>query len=332
MFEDLKGIEKGREEKTREYVLEHLIEAEKEISAELLPHFKTMLRSGLRAEMHKKLKNKLKDIGFNETDLKNYIYANANRDNEINPARVLGMYTGCLLTLLTQRNKEENKETLFYINGKGNNFPYLLTHVEEFDAVVVDNFKGDRICEGIGRLGKAGFVAVKNIKGTEILHAAAHAGNIDLILAYDLEGDASLWNIASYDGNAGIAAARKIKGDRLMWDLAEGNQNPRIALVVGDNIVGDMPFVKVTDRIGNGQVNKILYGWQRGRHTVYEHKMDQDKVIDRSQSASRFVAEMKKYKIYDMFELLAEMTEENSIENINKIRALYKTVEPLLEK
>jgi len=336
MFEDLKGIEKEREERKREHTLEKLIEAGKKIIYEVMPGFKQKFRVEIRDEMQEKLDIELKDVKYTENDIKEYIYANANKDIEMNPARILGIYTGCLLTLLTQRNKKENKETILYLDGKENRFDYLFSHAKHFDAVVLDNFKGERICEGIARQGKAGLIAVKNIEGDAVLYAAAHTGIMNLILAYDLKGDSSLWNIAMHGGTAGIAAARSVEGNNLMWNLAEKEDvlgaESRIGLAIGDIITGDNPFTRTQIPQEYGKINKLLYGWQSGLHTINKYTMDKNKVIQHSQTPNKFTEEMKKYRMYEIFDLLKEMNEENHMKNIKKIREIYKTVEPMLWK
>ena len=334
MFEDLKGIEKGREERKRKHNLEHLIEAGEKIIDEVMPGFKLKFRVETRDEMQEKTGTELKDVKYNENDIKAYIYANANKELETNPARILGIYTGCLLTILTQRNKKKDKETILYINGKGNRFDYLFSHAKHFDAVVLDNFKGERICEGIARQGKAGLIAVKNIEGNATLYAAAHAGIMDLILAYDLKEDAPLWKIAMHGGIVGIAAARSVEGNQLMWNLAEKadilGAESRIGLAIGDIITGDNPFTRTQIPQEYGKINKLLYGWQSGLHTINKYTMDKNKVIQHSQTPNKFTEEMKKYRMYEIFDLLKEMNEENHMKNIKKIREIYKTVEPML--
>jgi len=98
--------------------------------------------------------DQLKGIEFNENDLQMFIYAKAST-NDLEPysleATALGRFSGVLLDLLTERNKEQDRGTRFYVNGHGQTFNHLFAHAKDVDSVVVDNFRGDNICANITR-------------------------------------------------------------------------------------------------------------------------------------------------------------------------------------
>ena len=92
----------------------------------------------------------LKETSLTEQDIKEFVLATSNIEMPSIDHRVaLGIYSGCLLTLLAERNKREGKETKFHINGHGNRFDYLFIGVNGLDEIIVQRFSGDDILNNI---------------------------------------------------------------------------------------------------------------------------------------------------------------------------------------
>ncbi|MBT5022164.1 hypothetical protein HON01_05045, partial [Candidatus Woesearchaeota archaeon] len=111
----------------------------------------------------------LNEVNFNNADLTNFIFSRINSDCDELEAKIVGMYSSALLEILTENNREKNLSTRFYINGDGNEFDYLFFGVCNFDELIVDNFKGNNICEGACSGGNTGnFLALLNLEGDNI--------------------------------------------------------------------------------------------------------------------------------------------------------------------
>lgn len=135
--------------------------------------------------LYNRLRQELAEVDFNVDDLVNFILARIDRENNgslwqiishqrnESPQFALGVYTGCLLHILTERNRSIGKPTNVYIDGKGAPFPFLFAFAKEFDEIVVENFKGDYICSFVGSFeGHGGTVVVTNCEGNNLLDEA----------------------------------------------------------------------------------------------------------------------------------------------------------------
>jgi hypothetical protein len=102
-------------------------------------------------EYYTKVYNKIKSDApvFSEKDLDDYVISQSNHDFGPNNSLFQGIYTSCLLELLTRINQSEGKRTKVHINGKGNKFPFLFGIARTADEVIIEHFVGDSICRNM---------------------------------------------------------------------------------------------------------------------------------------------------------------------------------------
>ena len=60
------------------------------------------------------VKKQLDNVEFDEDDLRLWIQMNCDLDVHYNIVSALGLYSGALLQLLTERNREKDNETIFF--------------------------------------------------------------------------------------------------------------------------------------------------------------------------------------------------------------------------
>jgi len=163
----------------------------------------------LYSAMYDYVKNNfLRNVMFTEDDLRAFVITKAFSKNDESDKKIglynghdvdktkirPGMYSGCLLQLLTERNKKAGRNTKFYVNGQGLKFNFLFTYAKHIDEVIVDNFKGDCLCEGIAsQNGSANSVAVINCKNADnengsVGHIGAHDGIVGSVIVLNHEG------------------------------------------------------------------------------------------------------------------------------------------------
>jgi len=261
LFDDLRDIDEARGITIREQTtLEKLLEAE----TKLIHHETQGWRKNVLVEFgrfrggyeffYERLTQLLGNIKFTEIDLKEFILAKANTDYQEDYSAALGLFTGCLLEILTKRNTEEGKRTIVYINGQGNKFDYLFSHARAVDTLVVDNFRGDNICYNISNSldKRAKTIAVLNISGDRT--CAGVNGHIWNLFIIDCYGDYIASRISERSENAGIRNCYIINanGNYIANKLAaEGKIN--YVFIVNEN--GNVNLGDVTAR--NGSINTL---------------------------------------------------------------------------
>lgn len=198
MIEKLKGINKEREIKERESTsLEKLLEIGKKIvrkyAVKLPAHFQRFYDEFKLdkldepyEDIYQELKcRELKGIDFSKTDLQNLVLSFVNNNSDNYEAIILGLYTGNLLHMLTQRNKEQGKRTNIYINGYGNRFDYLFFYAKVGNNLIVENFKGNWICAFVGHREKR----VNRVIGKDIIGSNSfHSSKIDHLVLINIDG------------------------------------------------------------------------------------------------------------------------------------------------
>src|SRR3989338_4371559 len=209
-------------------------------------------------ELYKKLKEQeLNDVYFTEEDLRTFILSNVNNNLDINTSQCLGLFTGCLLHFLTERNAHAGEITRFYINGNGNRFDYLFLGAKYIHDLFVENFYGDNICKAIANNGgQAGLVCGLNLKGEGSLRGIGSyddivrqvlgitlkgdyvfngcgqaRGVIDQLICVGATGNASFSNLAGYQGHIKQIIGVDISGKALFTNVAGDNTRGNI----GDN-------------------------------------------------------------------------------------------------
>ncbi|MBT5022777.1 hypothetical protein HOK51_07795 [Candidatus Woesearchaeota archaeon] len=107
------------------------------------------------------------NFSFSEADLVDFVHVAAESKYHEVDSFLLGMYSGVLLSLLTERNKQENKRTKIYIDGNKKEFPYLFSYAQYFDELIVENFRGEKICDRLTYdTGSGNLLAFSNLEGS----------------------------------------------------------------------------------------------------------------------------------------------------------------------
>ncbi|MBW3018305.1 hypothetical protein KY325_04040, partial [Candidatus Woesearchaeota archaeon] len=250
LFDKFNGIHAEREIRVQEKnSLEHLIQVGDRVVKEYLHRLEQEDGEGDEAAfakmMHENcalLEKELEKVKFTEEDLRSYILTKANTEETTGKVTGLlsamyGMYTSILLESLTNRNKEEGKRTRFYVNGQGSRFDMLFGFARKIDSLYVENFTSD----GIG--GMAGWM-----------------GNINILIAKDIKGDALFGDLAEYKGKINLIIAKNIDGDALLEidgnsPVNDSDEGCDIGLIIAENVKGESCFKKIGR---HGKVGMII--------------------------------------------------------------------------
>jgi len=248
IFNNLEEIEEPRDAQAREETtLEKLLETGEILVRKYACEFKrfdditNFDRYEVYDQMYTELKEQLlKDVHFTDDDIKSYVMAKANNDNEWNESQALGAYTGALLQLFTERNRLQGKPTVFYINGNGIRFDYLFFYAREIERLIVENFIGDNICRSIG-ISSNGFtnqVIGINITGNYVLASIGKLrGSIEQIIGVGIKGNGALSSIGSDKGMVNQVLGIDIDGCAALERV--GTPGGRLNQVIGYGIKGD---------------------------------------------------------------------------------------------
>ena len=102
-----------------------------------------------------------KGLSFNSDDLSSYIAENTDREFKDDMGSIcLGLYTGCLLELLA----EKDPEATVNINGEGGRFHMLFYMGKAPSKLLVNRIKGNFLCTKT----KGGNIAIKNCVGNNV--------------------------------------------------------------------------------------------------------------------------------------------------------------------
>jgi hypothetical protein len=179
MLEDLREIGKGREFQPINVPVVSKLTA---LGNEILKKYEGIHIMPKLSELDKHQDDIYTDVvteapAFDEKDLADYILAQCNHELNLDSSQTLGMYTGCLLELLTWINRSEGIKAHLHVNGRGNRFPYLFYMTRNADDVIVENFSGNGICEDINEVGT---LALIRNTGNHMAYEIKKAGNVVL--------------------------------------------------------------------------------------------------------------------------------------------------------
>jgi len=176
---------------------------------------------------------------------------------EKNKASILGLYTGCLLDLLTERRREQGLETCFYINGQGRKFDYLFSFAKHVDKVIVDNFNARSICSYIANGGgKANLVLVMNCKGDFIASdvGSDKGSNVGMVIMSNVEGQETCFGTGGYGAKAGIVLLVNNKGNDMGGNVATNEGEVELLIAVNNK----MNKCLASPGITRGKVGQIV--------------------------------------------------------------------------
>lgn len=260
MFNKFKGIQKEREIKEEEKGrFEHLVK----IGGRIVKDHTGVGNMHYRYDIvYKELKHDLlRDFEFDEEDLRSFVYAAHTNEYNGQERIVLGAYSGCLLHLLTERNKSKGHGTRFYIDGKGIKFPGLFSFAKEVDELIIENFKGRQICSYLAsNIGSVNLVIGRNIEGENAFSSiAADKGRASIVAGINIKGDGALLNIGKH-GLTGLVLGSGIEGKKSLSSVGEHGV---AGIIVGNDITGEYPF----DGTGNyGNVDMLICNKFKGHN------------------------------------------------------------------
>ena len=270
-FDDLKGIQAERTPEERDASLVRLIEYSGELFDNYFDKFIDISAGTFRTDKESQaLLEKIKEDlrvkpEFTESDLKSYIFAKVGEEYEDDDGQhFIGIYTGLLLEILTERNRAKGKRTRFHINGQGNEFDDLFYGATNIDDLIVENFKGFNICTSVGTNGTAGTVIVKDIEGGYTLHkAGGFKGRINNIIAIGLEGDHILEDTAKNEGRVDLIITKNIRGKSTLLSAA---YNGSVDMIVAKDIIGNGTGIGIGHY---GESNIIVYENLLGKDNLF---------------------------------------------------------------
>jgi len=224
---------------------------------------------------HKIEREFLADTDFKENDLKEFISARSGSIHEGDESIILGFYSGCLLHLLTERNRKKGQKTIFYVNGQGKRFDYLFYHAREVDEVIVDNFVGDYICGEVGRSGSSGVYGIKsksnlvmvvNCKGEYIAESVGRGDNsyIDSVTVANNVGGFAAEYVGSSHGRVGSVIVSNNKGNFAAYNV--GDCGGEVGYVIVINNKGDDAASEVAST--GGKCDLVMIVNNEGKHAA----------------------------------------------------------------
>lgn len=172
-----------------------------------------------------------------ELSLKDFVNVNFDSSYCVDEKIILGIFTGCLLTLLTEYNRREKKRTRVVIDGHGRGFDHLFSCARYVDELVLKNLKGSRICSNVAsHNGKANAIVIDGVKGEEVLiEAGGLGGRIKGISLTNCSGDRNLSSIGFSAGQVGTIIAKNNIGSLLCSGLAV-NGGKAGSLIIADHV------------------------------------------------------------------------------------------------
>ena len=241
LFPKLLGIQKQREVVERPQTsLEKLLEIEVEITKKYAAEVQGKDVWNLKTEyemLAKELQERTAQLPYTARDLEDLVHAKINTDYNDGKQMALGLFSGALLDILTQKNRAAGKETIVKVNGNDGKFSYLFAHARNADSIDVENFEGNDICSTIGSFGgEVNKVTARSIKGHYTLaDAGISNGSVGSIEARNIKGGGTLRYAGRYNGSVESIDARGIKGH---YTLADAGSNGSVGSIQYRNLKG----------------------------------------------------------------------------------------------
>ncbi|MBT5022804.1 hypothetical protein HOK51_07930 [Candidatus Woesearchaeota archaeon] len=295
----------------------------------------------------------LEEVGLDKKLLELFIVAKSDFDGDKSSKRLVGVYSGLLLTYLSQYNKANNKSTNFYFEGDEITFDHLFAGSYGYNGLIINNFQGDCICDNVGHGADSTFLAgfnifgdrlfhfskskmylVKNCEGNFIFHHAANVSkDLDLMIADNIFGDNLLENISD-ETNLKLVIARNIEGYNAL--RCQAFTNGKINLILAENIQGDCSLGRSENaEILDGAVGKIglvLCNDIVGR--INMHSTNERTVVRGKLEPNIFNQNYKKYKLDKLNQLVdkIETVNESTFNNLKEIYKVYNSIKSEIEK
>jgi len=332
MFKDLKGIDKGREERIRKSNLDLLLDRSDVLTdhivrelkaAESLPDSEELFMETL-LKTYEHTKKELDDVRFTEDDLRSYLFATANQDQQEMKLLAYCLYTGNLLNILMERNKQENKKTRFYLNGLGEKMDGVFAFASKINEIYLENLAGGGICSAAGCFrGNANIMIAKNIKGSALFAGiGSYNGNANLIIAKDIEGDELMGDINETGGmnSIGLVIAHDVKGDYIFQNIGQAG---KIGMIIAKNIQGILDFKN--EKLAESA--KIIAGINIAEEPdTFIKRYPKETRTYTGKETKKYLAEYRINEINTLVESMDGKTPEEVFDIAEKIQEIYNSI------
>ncbi len=264
MFKDLIGIQAPRDIQVREEsALETLLKIEDRVVQEYVEKVASSWQEkhdNIYLPLHASLSSALPS--YTEQDLQDLLLAKVNNDYNDKETIVLGIYTGVLLHVLTERGEQEEKPTVFTFDLNENEFHYLFYFAKRAGEVTVRKVKGDYTCSFIGSYGGQveKLVIAQNTGDYAANGAGSYGGTIGTLLITQNNGDHAAQWAGSDGGKIGtLLITRNTGNDAAKW---AGSDKGRIdTLLIDRNKGNNAAFLA---GIGGGTIGTLLINHNKG--------------------------------------------------------------------
>ncbi|MBT5022166.1 hypothetical protein HOK51_07725 [Candidatus Woesearchaeota archaeon] len=140
-------------------------------------------------DLKRETKTYYPQINYSESDLISFIFSKSRPEDAIY-SEYVGMYTSALLEMLIESNKNEGKRTVLYLDGQGNDFPYLFYHLNDIDILILNNMSSFNLCYNFGFPGgkKINMLIGINIEDDQVFRNTKGGSSGGLLAGYNING------------------------------------------------------------------------------------------------------------------------------------------------
>ncbi len=261
MFDSLRGIRKERDVQERKPVaLDYLLEREEKVRKEFPGMMKDISPGRIKKDVYTPLYRSCQNLEeFTASDLQTLVSAKANNDYDENESRALGLYTGVLLHLLTEREQQQGREAEVEIDLHGGSFSYLFYFAERADYVQVKNVVGVYTCAYMGSYdGRVQELYIIDCEGNcAAFGAGSHSGEVDTLVISGNKGNNAASCAGSYNGKVGTLV---INGNKGVWAATwMGGNSGKVGTLALYNAGTNAGFEAEAERILTGDEALRLY-------------------------------------------------------------------------
>jgi hypothetical protein len=298
-LDELAGAAKAKDVVEREpTVLEELLRIGEEIVGKYVginANLTSMEINDHYVRMHDELVDTLPN--YTADDIQEWVLSQTNTELNKQKSIARGLFSGNLVHILTERNREKGEKTTIHVDGDERRFDYLFYFTKHADHISVKNFKGNNILTyaashkgniknitlhnihggGAGsnagnNQGSVGTMLVTNVEGDCAgSHAGGDYGSVGTMLVTNVEGDFTGYYAGNDYGNVGTMIINKAKGDYV--GVQAGSDHGSVETMLVTNVQGDRAGSEAGQNHGNVEtmiINKAN-GYCAGSHAGQNH-------------------------------------------------------------
>jgi len=331
----------------------------------------TVKSKDVYSEMYDEVKDRLLNkVEFNEDDLKGFIFMRSDQKHlQECESWALGLYSGCLLELLTERNEAAGLPTDFYFNGGGRTLNHLFSNARKAGNIFVNNVKGEYLCSDLGTSGGyAPFVIVANSTGSHVgencFKGGGKGGLIMIVnhIGYDVGmkigsgeghdskgGDINLVILANnkkstscgamvgqYNSHIGLILVENNEGVGTGRSISQRFSSTGLVLVAKNRgaYIG-YEIGKFNDPLGiyketqAGFIGKLVFYENKGKNLA--RLASAEKIFDDPESREEYENAMQEYKLKEILDLVNTVTKKTSESDIQKIAEQINSIYKTIE-